>query len=63
MEGYSGRRKVLVLTLLVEEVVALEAAAEAVEGLAGLPDPEPHRVKRLRHLSGRRRTIAQNGDC
>lgn len=41
-----------------EEVLALQAAAEAVEGLAGLPDPEPHRVHRLsqtRHLPGRRR--------
>lgn len=44
----------MALTLLMEEVVALEAGAEAVEGLACLPDPEPHRVKRLRHLTGRR---------
>ena len=45
------------LTLLVEEVFALQAAAEAVEGLAGLPDPEPHRVHRLSqacHLPRRR---------
>ena len=46
-----------------EEVVPLEATAEAVEGLTGLPDPETHRVKRLRHLSGRWRARAQNGDC
>lgn len=30
-----------------EVVVPLEAAAEAVEGLAGLPDPEPYRVEGL----------------
>jgi len=45
------------LTLLVEEVFALQAAAEAVERLAGLPDPEPHRVHRLSqacHLPRRR---------
>jgi hypothetical protein len=43
------------LTLLVEEVVPLEPAAEAVERLAGLSDPEPHRVHHLpqaRHLPG-----------
>jgi hypothetical protein len=43
------------LTLLVEEVVPLEPASEAVERLAGLSDPEPHRVHHLpqaRHLPG-----------
>jgi hypothetical protein len=45
--------KAVELTLLVEEVVPLESAAEAVQRLAGLSDPEPHRVHRLpqaRHL-------------
>lgn len=41
------RHRGRVLTLLVEVVVPLEAAAEAVEGLAGLPDPEPYRVEGL----------------
>ena len=54
--GLLGAREgVYAYTLLVEEVVPLEAAAEAVEGLTGLPDPEPHRVKCLCHLSGRQR--------
>lgn len=35
------------LTLLLEVVVALEAAPEAVQRLPRLPDPEPHRVDRL----------------
>lgn len=36
----SGRKGIRWLTLLLEVVAALETAAEAIDGLAGLTDPE-----------------------
>lgn len=49
-----------------EEVIALEAGAEAVDGLTGLTNPEANRVDRLPqrpHPLRRRRARRWRGPC